>query len=184
MPNIFILCFYITTPEVGRHTDHIQEIISIIEIPEIVETIKDIKDQIIIITEVLVTTGITTIETEATVIIEAPAITNIIIIIIITDQTQDTMTEIIQDNNHLIQDNNHLIIITEVIIIIDKDTTVEIQIETIETITIDNVLIVTIKIIQITIAEIIEDTHPNENKITDIIQKNGELMDITIAKTE
>ena len=52
------------------------------------------------------------------------------------------------------------------------------------TITIDNVLIVTIEIIQITIAEIIEDTHPNENKITDIIQKNGEMMETTIAKTE
>ena len=78
------------------------------------------------------------------------------------------------------QDNNHLIIITE-IIITDKDTIVEIQIETI---TIDNVLIVTIEIIQITIAEIIEDTHPNENKITDIIQKNGEMTETTIAKTE
>ena len=82
------------------------------------------------------------------------------------------------------QDNNQLIIITEIIIITDKDTTVKIQIETIETITIDNVLIVTIEIIQTTIAEIIEDTHPNENKITDIIQKNGEMMETTIAKTE
>ena len=92
-----------------------------------------------------------------------------------TDQIQDTMTEIIQDNNHLI------IVTKTIIIIIDKDTTVEIQIETI---TIDNVLIVTIEIIQITIAQIIEDTHPNENKITDIIQKNGEMMETTIAKTE
>ena len=95
------------------------------------------------------------------------------------------MTEIIQDNNHLIQDNNHLIIVTEIIIIIiDKDTTVKIQIETIETITIDNVLIVTIEIIPNNNSRDNRGYSSNENKITDIIQKNGEMMETTIAKTE
>ena len=100
----------------------------------------------------------------------------------IADQVQDTLTEVTQDNNH------HIIGIIIIATITDKDTTVEILTETIDT---DNVLVVIIDI-TIKIIETTEEIRPKENKIIDTTLKNEEVTEkstiiiiiIILIKTE
>ena len=90
----------------------------------------------------------------------------------IADQARDTQTEVTQDNNqHTIE------IITIIITIINRDTTVETQIETIDT---DNVLVVTTDITRTIVIETIEGIRQTENKITDITRENNAQMETNI----
>ena len=155
-----------TVQEAKRHIDHNQEIPTTIcqIIKETVIRITNITIEIQVIIETL------SIEVEQTATTE----TIIIIDITIVDQTQDTQTAVNQDTNHHIAE-----IITIIIIIItDKDSTAEIQIEPIDT---DKDQIAITDIIQTTKIETIEEIRHIENKITDINQKTEEQMDANIT---
>ena len=163
----------ITVLEAEHHIDHNHEITITHRM------IKETKTLTIITTEIQVTIEITITEAEQTATTEAMIIT----VETTVGRIQDITVK--QDHNH------HIItIITEVtiklIIMIDRGTIVEIQVEEITT-EIDQSAIV--GIIQITTAQILivtmlektDEIHQIENTITEIDHKIADRMDINIT---
>ena len=159
-----------TVQEAERHIDHNQEITTTIR-----QIIKETAIRIINITiEIQVIIETISIEVEQT----ATSETIVMIDITIVDKTQDTQTVVNQNtDNHITE----IITTTKIIIIIitDKDSTAEIQIELTDT---DKIQTATTDIFQTITIEPIEEIRHIENKTTNINQKTEEQMekDITI----
>ena len=157
-----------TVQEAERHIDHNQEITTTIR--------QIIKETAIRITNIIIEMQVI-IET-ISIEVEQTATTETIVMIDITivDQTHDTQTAVNQDTNHRITEIKTIIIIT--IIITDKDSTAEIQIELTDT---DKDQIAITGIIQTITIKTIEEIRHIENKTTDINQKTEEHMETDIT---